>query len=541
MAGSTPPPGTPEPPDQLGDSTAYGPLQPHPEPRGAAARRAPIIVVLAVVMALLLGGGAFAFLTLDPLHLFRPGPQAAEGLPADAIVYAGMDLDPTAAQKVDALRFLNHFPAFRSSAGLPDENADVRKTLITKLLTSAGCTDVGYASDVQPWLGQRFGFALMPPTATDEQPFAVAVQVRDEDQARDGIHALLGCGSGSTDTAGVAYSNGYLLLAQTQAEADAYAKAATEHSLADDPEFTADIDSLGELGVATMWVDVQAAVTAFAEGADGADRLGDLSGLTGSTQRAAATFRFGSDHVEIATSVFGDTPSVDHGDNPVVHLPESTVFAVSESGGDQRVGQLWDTMLAQSRKQHLDLDKQISDFEASSGLSLPDDLETILGHNIMVALDGEGLTSQALAGSDPAGIDLGVRFTNDPAKLDVIYARLMDLVDSGVDQSMPFVKKDVDDGLVIATNDAYADKLGALDGSLGDSDAFRSVVDDGANQELVLYVNLDSVKDQLIQSMQDDGASADAIANIEPLKAFGITAHVDGDYMHGTVRLSVDG
>jgi len=500
------------------------------------------VLVLALVVALMLGGGAFAFFKVDPFHLFRPGPQAAEGLPADAVLYGGIDLDPTASQKIDALRFLNHFPAFRSSAGLTDANADVRKVLVGKLIDSLHCPAVDYARDVEPWLGQRFGFALMPPTATEDHPYAVAVQVGDQDAARKGIEALETCDASASapagaPTAGVAFANGYMLLSQTQADADTYAQSATEHSLADDSEFSADVGSLGDAGVATMWVDVEAALSSVG---DGSSQLDDLTGVTSSAQRVAATFRFGSDHVEIATSVYGDAPAVEHGDNPIVRLPDSTVFAMSESAGDQRLAQAWDGSIAKARAQNPDLGKEISDFEARSGLSLPGDLETILGHNIMVALDSEGLTADVLAGADPSRINLGARFTNDPTKLDVVYDRLLGLVDSEVDQAMPFVKKDVADGLVVATNESYADKLGALDGALGDTEAFRSVVDDGAGKEFVLFVNFDSVKDEILQSMDDGGQSAGVIDNLRPLKAFGITQEVDGDYLHATVRLSVD-
>ncbi len=490
----------------------------------------------------MLGGGAFAFFKVDPLHLFRPGPQAAEGLPADAVLYAGMDLEPTASQKIDALRFLGHFPAFRDSAGITDENTDVRRVLVAKLIDSLRCSAIDYTQDVEPWLGQRFGFALMPPTPSEERPFAVAVQVGDEAAARKAIAVLESCvagaqGSPAGQAAGVAFANGYLLLSQTRADAVRYAKAAREHSLADDAQFSADVGSLGDAGVATMWVDVKAAVAAFGSGSGS---LSDLSDATSSAQRAAATFRFGSDHVEVATSVFGDPTAVQHGDNPIVNLPASTVFAVSESGAGQRVAHAWDSSIAKARSQNLDIDKQISDFEAQTGLRLPGDLETILGSNIMLALDREGLTSATFAGADSSGLNLGVRFTNDPKKLDAIYDRLLGLVHSQVDQATPFVKLDVEDGLVIASNETYADKLGALDGDLGSSDAFTSVVDNGAGQEFVLFLNFDSVKNQVLQSMRESGTSTSTIANLQPLKAFGMSVMVDGDYVHATIRLSVD-
>lgn len=392
-----------------------------------------------------------------------------------------------------------------------------------------------------PWLGERFGFALMPPTSSQPHPFAIALQARDEEAARRGVAVLQDCAAKGqqralSTTVGVAFGNGYLLLSQTQADADAYAREAAQHSLADDPDFTADMGSLGDPGVATMWVDVPAAVSAFG-GAGMAP--GGVSDFTSTAQRVAATVRFGSDHVEIATSVFGDASSVAHDDNPVVRLPDSTVFAVSESGADQRLAQLWTGSVAKARAHDLDLDRQISDFENRTGLSLPGDLETILGHNIMVVIDKEGLTSDRLAGADPSGLDFGMRFTNDPAKLDALYDKMLGLVRSEADQSMPFVKLDAPDGMVVASNDGYAKKLGALDGTLGDSDAFRSVVDDGAGKEFVLFVNLEAVRDQVMRSMRAQGMSATVTENLQPLKAFGITEDVDGDYLHATCRLSV--
>ena len=52
--------------------------------------------------------------------------------------------------------------------------------------------------------------------------------------------------------------------------------------------------------------------------------------------------------------------------------------------------------------------------------------------------------------------------------------------------------------------------------------------------------NFDAVKDQVPKAMSDDGESQKAIDNLRPLKAFGITAEVDGHYENVTVRLSVD-
>ena len=66
------------------------------------------------------------------------------------------------------------------------------------------------------------------------------------------------------------------------------------------------------------------------------------------------------------------------------------------------------------------------------------------------------------------------------------------------------------------------------------------MVDDGASQQFVMFFNFDAIKDQVLQTMREDGAPQEAIDNLRPLKAFGITADVSGDYQHLTIRLSVD-
>jgi hypothetical protein len=538
MAATTPPP--PSQPPWVTD-LGPGPAQP-PYDGGSSAGRGTKILVLTTVLVLLMGGGAFAFFTIDPFHLFRSGPQASEAIPADAIFYAGLDLDPKASQKVDALRFLNHFPAFRENAGLTDANADIADQVVGRAIDDLDCPGVSYADDVKPWLGERFGIAVMPPTSGSDVPVVLAVQTSDDDAARQGIETLNRCEAATSATPtgatlGVAFANGFMLLAETQDQADAFATSAGEHALADDPDFQADLGSLGELGVVTMWADVAGAIHSYA------DRLpqgSELQGISSAAGRVAATFRFASDHIEVAASAFGDTSAVDQVDNPIVGLPDSTVFAISESGGDQRIGSAWQKGIEQVRKGDPSIDDQIQQFEAETGLSLPTDLETLFGHNIMLALDARGLTGDELSGDDFSKLSFGARFTNDPDKLNALYTKVTDLIRQAAGTDIQLAKQDFEDGIAIASNDAYAGTLAELDGDLGDSDAFRSVVDDGASQEFVMFFNFDAIKGQVLKAMTEDGAPQEAIDNIRPLKAFGITSDVSGDYQHLTLRLSVD-
>ncbi len=512
---------------------------PYREP--SAKSRGVKAAIIATVLALVVGGGAFAFYKLDPFNLFTAGPQAAEALPANAIFYVGVDLEPSAEQKVAALRFLNHFPAFREEVQIDDENADVRRRVFEEAAEDAedpACAAISYDADIAPWIGGKFGVAGVAGPPGTEPDVMLAMEVTDRDAASVGLEKLRSCSDESEKDYGFAFTGDYAVLAETQALAEQFAASADDASLADDDDFNADMESLGDLGVATMWVDIAGSIDAFAPVAPGSD---EMDFLKTAYQRGAATIRFSSDSLEVVTAIYGDTPSIDHGDNQIVDLPESTVFAMSEAGGGERLDASWDDIMSAAKEEAgADIETQISQFEAETGLALPEDLSTLLGDNIMVAVDSEGLTAAAIEAEDPSLFNAGVRFTTDPAALNAIYDKVLALVDADAQQSLPFVKRDADDGIVIATNDGYAERLADLDGGLGDSGEFQSVTDDAAGKEFVLFFNWDSVEEQILQAAENTGAPPDVIENLEPLRAFGITADVEGDYWISTYRLSVN-
>lgn len=523
-------------PGQYGPG-GYGQGEPSYQPAPARHRGAKALVI-GLVVALVLGGGAFAVYKLDPFSAFSTtGPAAAEAVPADALFYVGVDLDPSAEQKVRAVQFLNHFPAFRDNVDVTDPESDIRRSLFDVALASSGC-DLSFDDDIKPWLGYKFAVAGMPSTGAEgsSSPDVVfALEVSDEDGATDGLKKIASCSSTGSEF-GLSFSGGYALLAETQSLADDYADDVAKGSLADDGDFKSDLDSLGNLGFATMWVDIKGAVELFAPPSLAS---GDLGFLLDSYQRAAATFRFESNSAEVVASVFGKTADIDHGDNKIVDLPESTAFAVSESGGKARLDGTWQAMVDAAQKNGVDVDSQIAAFEAQTGLSLPDDLATMLGDNIMFAVDAEGLSADALQTPDPSQINAGVRFTNDPADLNAVYDKVLAFVQGQTGRQLPVSKTDLDDGLVVATNDAYAKTL-SEDGTLGDSEAFQSVTDDAAGKEFVLFFDFDSIEPQIVEAMRNDQEPAEAIDNVTPLQAFGITSEVDGDYSVTQLRMSVN-
>jgi hypothetical protein len=552
MSDNAPPPQPPYEPDPTHDTIRLGASQPSAGSNG----RGPIVAVgIGAAMALIIGGGAFAFYQLDPLHFFRGGPQAAEAVPASALAYAAVDLDPAATQKINALRFLNHFPGFKDVADIENERDDIRKSILTDAIDSLDCKGVSYDATIEPWLGNKFGFAAMPSEDGGDPEPLVVIEATDTGRASDAFDELDACAkdSGSSDDFGYAFSGDYAVLASSQELADKYAVEADGESLADDGDFQADMDALGDLGVATAWVDIAGLIDAYGANMFDSGVMGPAGDpgaaidlLKAQAQRAAATFRFSSDHADIVTAVRGDFPQSDFGDNEIVGLPDSTVVAMSVSGGGDALGASWDDIMAAQRRLDANVDQQITAFERQTGLNVPDDLETLLGDNLLFAVDQDGLSAATLNSNDPGQFNAGVRFTGDGPKLHDLYGRIVGLLDDNTALQLPISKQDFDNGLAVATNDSYASKLADLDGNLGDSQNFQSVVDDAASKQFVLFFNWDLVEGDILQSIRGSGdmfggPSMQKLAdNLEPLRAFGVSGAIEGDYNISTLTVSLD-
>ena len=511
----------PQGPGGPGGPGDYG--QPYKEP---GSNRAPMVAAIAVIIALLLAGSAYAVYRLDPFDTLSSEPAAADAVPASAVLYMGVDLDPSAEQKARAVQFLNHFPSFKDEVDISDPDSDLRKALVESALEESPC-DLSFDADIEPWLGTQFAVAGMPAEGGKEPDFLLALEVSDEDLARDGFDKVQSCG-GEGDY-GLSFSGGYALVAETQELADRFADDLAQGALADDTDFTSDVAAVGGAGFLTMWTDIEAIAQQATPAELAPEQLDVLLDLF---TRAAATVRFNSDSVEVVTAVYGETSDIAHDGNKIVDLPESTAFAMSEAGGAERLTTTYNAVVEAAKTSGKDIEAQVAEFEAQTGFSIPDDLATVLGENIMFAVDADGL-AEALQTEDTSQANVGVRLTNDPAELNAVYEKVMKLMQSEMDD-LPIAKTDLDDGMVIASNDEYAGRLGE-DGSLGDTDAFQSVTDDGAAKEFVVFLNFDAIEDDVLEVVGPEEAK-----DLIPIQAFGVTGDVEGDYAKSTFRMSVN-
>jgi hypothetical protein len=473
------------------------PQQWQPEPKKRRGKLIPIIAALAMVLVVA-GGGIFAYGKLG-----GGGKQPADVLPGTAVGYARVDLNPSAGQKVNAIRFLMKFPSVKDNLGLTGEQDDLRQKLFEQIKKSAGddLADVDYDKDIKPWLGDRAGFAALPPAEGKDEPVpVVAVQVKDEDAATKGMDKLL---ANEDDKPGRAFSNGYMILADDQQTVDSAVAAAKDSPLTENPKFKADMDKLGEQGFVSGWADVKA-IGSMTGKVDSAQ----LAGLGDAT--AAVALRFDSSYVELKGVAHGDKSvkvgSADAGDL-VSKLPEGTAGAIAISGGENLIDTAWQQIQKASGDK---LQPMIDELAEETGLKLPDDLKALAGKNLAVAMDKD--TSD--------GPKIAVRMETDPAKAEPVVQKLTSLLRERSSANIPIETAKDGDTLVVSTSKDYAEQV-LKGGNLGSTDNFKQALPDTKGAVMIGYVDFEAAG-ALSERFSED-------KDLAALKSAGIVTRSSGD------------
>jgi hypothetical protein len=474
------------------------------DPGGGGRRRWVVPTVVGVVL-LLLGGVAVAVAAT----LRGGGTQPEEVVPGDALAFAKLDLDPSAGQKVAALRFMRQFPQLEDAA----EGKDLRRSLFEALADEGELDGVDYARDVEPWLGQRVAVAALPPAQGEEEPGAlVAVQVTDEEAAREGIGAL--AEASDEEAPGVVVRDGYALVAEDQKAADAAASAAEEGALAEREQYRSDMDAIGETGVSSGWFDLDGLATVVADTDPQASALlGDSAQFSG---RVGYAVRFDGDDLEAVATTQGMKsvrPVSGPRDNGLARLPESTVAAFGLANGDQLLTRGWDQAL--SANEGTPAGRQLEALVAQAqafGFALPQDLATLFGSSFALAVDAQGVGG----GGTPK---VGARVTTDTAKAEAVLDKLEGLVGLGSVVS----REPTDDGVVVASDPSYARTL-ASGGSLGETEGFRAALPGVGEADFAAWADLD----RLASALGPQAADREARETMAQVDGFGVTGSIEG-------------
>ncbi len=493
---SYPGPDVPPATDATGVALADEPTTP-----GTGGRRRTALVAGGLAAVVLLGGaGVFA-----AQQLSGGGAQPADVLPGDAYAYVRLDIDPSAGQKIAAVRFLGKVPQIQNTLGSGDPRQKLWE-LAAQDSSDACMKTFRYGTDIAPWLGDRVGVALRPGGTQDTPNVAVAIQVTNEDAARTALTKLQACGKSGADS-DLRMKDGYAIITPKGA-GDATLAATAKGSLAQNTTFSGDMTALGEQGVLSAWVDM-------GRGLSELQKLGAGSGMpavsaVGTKGRVAAAVRFDADYVELAGTVRGaDASKTVKGDGTeLANLPANTMAALQVSGGAEALDTAWPNL-----KKQLDTvagggkDGATSMAEQMLGIKLPDDLEALLGRSFTLSLPDQDLKTAAPA--------VGAKIvSNDAKRADEVIGRLL----QGAGGAAALTHHVEGDKVYVATTSDYADDLKA-GGRLGDTDAFTQAVGDVSGSNAAVFLDLDK-----LEKLYLDGVHGQEKTFLESLKAVGLNA-----------------
>ena len=509
-------------------------------------------VTAGVVGVVALGGwGAYALLA-------GGGDQPADVIPSNAVGYVSLDLDPSAAQKIEAFKILNKFPAAEKELDVSSKD-DIRKLVFTGMQDEGTCENLDYAKDIEPWIGDRVAMAGAP--VGGETVPLMALQVSDEEAAATGVETLAKCGEAGEDF-GYAFLDGYVLISDSDKHAEALASAAEKTPLADDPDFQEWMDQVGDPGFVTAYVAPEGPKFLFEEMGKGfTDSEGplvdegtmlppDLGTEMNRTfeqfakqyedfEGGAAVIRFEDGAVEAEFAGKGLPAGVaslaQSGVAPISGLPASTGIALSVGLTE---GWLEDAMSNMPGEAGMSVEDMLREAEAVSGLSLPEDVETLLGDGFAVAVDSGADWAKLIEAEDPTQLPIGIRVEGNPDEILPVVEKIQAKL--GPEAEMLVVESG--DGVVVfGVNPEYTRSL-LEQGSLGDDAAFQNVVPEADSANSVFYLNFDA-GDGWAESLADligDGAP-DVKANVAPLDALGVSGWTDSDdVQRGLLRLTTD-
>lgn len=506
-------------------------LEPEPSPQPAPPRRTALIAAVSVAVVAILGVGSFA-----AVKLLGGGPQPSEALPTSTLAFVAVDLDPSAGQKIEAIKMMRKFPELKKQVDLHTRD-DIRTYVFDEATKDNGCSRLSYDEDVKPWLGERAALGAVDVGGKTPAP-VLALQYSDQGKAKAGLDALVACSK--TNDVFYAFEDAYVVISDTAAHAKSIASDAKAHPLSADADYQKWTEASGDPGVVSFYVAHKAADYFLREfGSQFASATADLKQQLAGFQGMAGTVRFADGGMELETAAGGLSTAMSParvGDD-VARLPGDTALALGFGVPDDFASRIVDSLKSQG-----DLfDRGIQQLEQQTGLSLPEDLQTLLGNAVTFSVGGNApldLTSV----KKPEDVPAGLAITGDPAKIRAVLDKVSERTGRSLDDLGVNVQTG-DGHIALATSGSYARAL-ITGGKLGDNASFTRVVPHADTANAVIYVDFNSAwRDSFLALAEKEGSAKDAEefnANTRPLSALGISSWLDGRTAHALVKLTTD-
>jgi len=494
---------------------------------------------VAVVVGLTVGGAA-AFKVAG-----GGGAQPEDVLPANAIAFAKLDLNPSAGQKLAAYRLASKIPQVKNK--VTSEDTSIKEAIFGSIFTgptSKSGFGLDYKKDVEPWLGDRIGIGVFPDTTGDKKPeVGIAVAVTDEKAAKVALDkAIVAMNKAAVPvpavpdegapapvkpkTTGYAFTDGYVILSDTTANATKLAQAGKASSLARS-KYAEDVAKLGSGQIGVAWADLAAAYKAIP-----ADQLAKTFGtakgfLTGvndpknASGRVVLGLHADPSFLEVtgkAIDLKGVGSPVKGGTGTALigSFPAEAWGAVSITGLGKQLGALYTSLTAKGDP------TKIKPGLDEMGISSAKQIETLLGAETGVVVGGTALTL------DKIEFAVRTRTSDADAALAIVHKEL-DALPPG---AVTIAKITGPDGIVVGRGSSLtAATLSQSGGKLGGTEAFKQVMPDADKADLAAYVDLAKV-------IALSNSNAQDAASLKPFKALGMTA-TGGDEPSFRLRVSV--
>jgi hypothetical protein len=448
-------------------------------------------------------------------------PDTASFAPATAAAFVSVNTDTTGDQWKKAGVLLDRFPS--------------HDKLIQQIESSLAKQNVNYETDVKPALGPNVGLVAFD-LAKSSPPYVFFTKSPEPDK----LKALVTQG---TTPAVTREEDGWTVVAQTTAALDRFDQERKSGSLADSSDFKNGISDVQADGLVLAYVPggilkdaVGKAGVASATAEPFTSALGDVKSLAASASAEDQGVQF-----DFAGTVANASQAGTYDVKLDQTLPEKPIFFASVAHLDSPLSKLLDTV----RQQDPSFTQQETQVEKALGVTLDGDVIPLFQNELAV-----GVYPQAAEGL-PVTVDV-VLVVNDEAKATTLMNRvgaLLELGGSGSTTKVPVgnltATKLVINGqnfaiywavtngmLEISTSKAGLTDLQGGPGRLSTDSAYKDALQAASvptDVSGLVYADLQTAVPFFVQIAGPGQTSAEAQANLKPLRSVVAYATQDGD------------